>query len=209
MTGHSEQGRELRERINSVLSDTVYPYKDYVLKNSAGAALNVQIKECRADEHLDIVRLQNRVYEGINNRETFVLTTDEELSESLDKDICLGVYFEGSLIAFTLMVSNRRSPRNLGYQLDYSDDLCQKCVTNDTTFVHPDYKGFGIQRCLLGLKIDIALGLGADEILTTVSPENTISLKNIISEGFEIATKKAMYGGFERYILRRTLISGN
>lgn len=210
MAGHNQLGRELTEQINQLLSNIVYPYKDYVLKNSDGAALNIQIKKCRADEHDDIVKLQNIVYEGIDDRETFVLTTAEELAESLDKDICLGVYFEGSLIAFTLMISNRCSPRNLGYHLEYDEAICQKCVTNDTTFVHPDYIGFGIQRCLLSLKIDIALGLGADEMLTTVSPKNTISLKNIMSEGFEIAAKKPMYGDYERYILRKALIgSGN
>lgn len=205
MSNSVGQERQINEIADIVLSGSRGIYKDYTLINKEGELLKVKIKRCGPDELDEIIALQNRVYEHIDNKDTFVLTTAEELSESLVQDVCLGVYDGSGLIAFTLMVVNRLTSRNLGSSLGYEQPKCLKCVTNDTTFVDQGFKGYGMQRHLLKMKLAVALKLEADEMLATVSPENTVSLSNLLSEGFEIASEKNMYGGFKRYIMKKEI----
>jgi hypothetical protein len=44
------------------------------------------------------------------------------------------------------------------------------------------------------------VGIGA-----TVSPENQYSLNNALACGFVIADRREMYGGYDRYLLKKML----
>lgn len=167
-------------------------------------SLELSVRRCRQNELEDILALQQRVYEGIPDKKMFVQNTRDELSESLSEDICIGVYHKGKLAAFTLLVINRISPHSLACSLGLDEELCRRSVTYDTTFVDPRYTGYGLQRFLMALKDQYARKLGATEAYTTVAPENTVSLVNILSQGFEIVAEKPMYGGCNRFILRKT-----
>ena len=186
--------------------DKAFPEVLYDLKKNGMDVLQAVIRQCGRDELEDIIRLQSAVHDAVADKDTFVFSTEDELAESLDTDVCIGAYLDGRLIAFTLIVTNPCSPRNLGYYLDYSRERCQKCVTYDTTFVHPSYTGYGLQRAFLSIKEAIAIDLGAWEALATVSPDNAVSLRNLRAGGFEIAGEKSMYGERRRYIMRKSLI---
>jgi hypothetical protein len=177
-----------------------------VISKSSGPDLTVGVRLCKQDELADILALQMMVDGSITNKELFVCSAEEALNEALKTDICIGVYLNNCLIAFTLMIINPDSPENLGYHLKYSREQCMKCVTYDTTFVHPDYKGYSIQRLLISLKDSIAVELGACEALATVSPDNMVSLNNLKASGFEIAEEKQLYGTLNRYIMRKYLL---
>ena len=171
-----------------------------------GSKIELTIKRCGTEHIEDIISLQNRVYGCIKDKNTFVSTTIEELTDSLLLDACFGAFFNDSLIAFTLMVVNRECSRNLGIYLDYEPEKRLQCVTYDTTFIDPQYNGYGLQRFFIALKDSCARDLGATQALATVSPDNTFSIQNLLSSGFEIAAEKPMYGGFRRCILRKALI---
>lgn len=187
-------------------TDKAFPEALHILKKNGMQELRAVIRQCEKDELEEIIRLQSCVYGSITRKDTFVVSTEDELAESLDTDVCIGAYVNGRLIAFTLIVTNPYSPRNLGYYLNYSWERCHKCVTYDTTFVHPSCTGYGLQRVFLSVKDAIAADLGASEALATVSPDNAVSLKNLMNDGFEIADEKNMYGDRRRYIMRKTLI---
>ncbi len=178
----------------------------YILKKSGAASRRVLIRRCAEEELSDIMRLQKHVHDTMADKDAFVLTTEEELAESLASDICLGAYNDGGLIAFTLIITTPDSPRNLGCHLNYSRELYRKCVTYDTTFVHPSYTGYGLQSIFLSIKDALAARMGACEALATVSPDNTVSLNNLKAAGFEIAGEKTMYGGRRRYMMRKSLL---
>jgi hypothetical protein len=177
----------------------------FVLAHREKPEIKAFIRRCKAGDLEDILGLQTRVYTTISDKNTFVKTTEEELAESLVSDVCIGAYHLNTLIGFTLMVVNPLSPRNLGAYLEYSRQQCAKCVTYDTTFVDTAYKGYGLQRVFVRLKDKIAVDMGSFEALATVSPENGFSLNNLRASGFMIAGKKRMYGGYDRYILRKPL----
>lgn len=178
----------------------------YVLKSNNKPDLAISIRQCNIDDLDGIISLQSMVYDSIAEKKTFVYSTVEELTESLETDVCIGAYHHNNLIAFTLMVTNPYSPRNLGFYLNYSQEQCLKCVTYDTTFVHPDYKGYGLQRLFIALKDGVAKELGACEALATVSPDNITSYNNLKASGFLTVDEKKMYGALNRYIMRKALV---
>ncbi|NLA85687.1 MAG: hypothetical protein GX847_00065 [Clostridiales bacterium] len=178
----------------------------YILKKSGADSRRVLIRRCAKEELSDIIRLQKHVHDTIAHKDVFVLTAEEELAESLASDICLGAYNDGCLIAFTLIITTPDGPRNIGRHLNYGRERCRKCVTYDTTFVHPSYTGYGLQSIFLSIKNALAARMGACEALATVSPDNTVSLNNLKAAGFEIAGEKTMYGERRRYIMRKSLV---
>jgi GNAT superfamily N-acetyltransferase len=171
----------------------------------SGKACALTIKRCGPDHYAEILSLQRRVYESIPDKNTFVMTTEEELRESLLDDVCLGAFDGGRLVAFTLMVANRETPRNLGNYLNYSPQERARCVTYDTTFIDPAYHGYGLQRFFIAQKDEIAISLRAREALATVSPDNAYSLRNLRANGFQVASEQEMYGGVTRFVLRKKL----
>lgn len=74
----------------------------------------------------------------------------------------------------------------------------------DSAVVHPDWRGNGLQRKLLEAALSLVrpgiVGIGA-----TVSPENQYSLNNALACGFVIADRREMYGGYDRYLLKKML----
>lgn len=187
-------------------SDGTYQAEtSYILKRNSMPDITISIRQCKKGDLDSVIALQSIVYDSIDVKQTFVFSTTEELTESLDTDVCIGAYDHDNLIAFTLMITNPHSSRNLGFNLDYSVEQRSKCVTYDTTFVHPAYKGYGLQRLFLSLKDSIARALGASEALATVSPNNMTSLNNLKKSGFIVIDEKQMYGAFNRYVMRKYL----
>jgi GNAT superfamily N-acetyltransferase len=178
----------------------------YTLEKNGSTGLRVLIRRCVRDELEEILGLQQCVYDTVQDKDTFVLSTEKELAESLETDVCLGAYVNDRLIAFTLVVINPASARNLGYCLNYPQEISRGCATYDTTFVHPSYTGYGLQRLFLSLKDAAARENGAGVALATVSPDNRVSLNNLKAGGFEIAEEKRMYGDRLRYVMRKSLI---
>ena len=126
--------------------------------------------------------------------------------QSIEKDACLSVFCGDILAAYTLVVANRISPQNLGSYLGYSEEEMKECVTYDTTFVHPDFRGYGLQKQFIAWKDEEGRRMGAKWALCTVSPDNPNSLNNTLRAGFEIVEEKEMYGGIRRYVLRKALV---
>lgn len=174
-------------------------------KNKPGIELG--IRRCKQNELELILDLQQLVYDRIPDKNTFVLNTRDELLESLIHDVCIGVFHHGKLVAFTLMVANRLSQRNLACKLGLDERICRSSVTYDTTFVASEYTGYGLQRFLSNLRDRYAIGLGATDAYSTVSPDNAASLRNILSGGFQIIDERKMYGSYNRYILKKSFIS--
>ena len=108
------------------------------------------------------------------------------------------------MIAFTLMVAARPGYRNYGEYLDYTPEQLAKTVSMDTSFVLPEYRGFGLQQFFFELREQAATELlGATEALTTIAPDNEYSLNNAYKTGYEEIRRMTIYGGLERCILRK------
>jgi len=149
-----------------------------------------------------LMEFQSCVHSGIEDKEQFVFTDQNECSDSLNNDICIGVFSNNSLIAACILVINRDSDRNIGAKMGY-DPL--QSATLDSVFISPEYRGMGLQNYLISLRLELAAQLGAKYAFATVSPQNVHSLNNLQSSGFCSIYKGTMYGNFERFVMMRQL----
>lgn len=150
-----------------------------------------------------VLELQEYVLSCMPDKSLLCGCEEWEILESAEKDCSMGIFDGKKLAAFAQMVVNRDTPRNLGQKLGYP---YEKCVYYEIVFVHPDYRGLGLHAYALRRRDAIARELGAELGFVTVSPENAFSLKNITANGFELLERRAMYGGRDRYILKKKIV---
>ena len=97
-----------------------------------------------------------------------------------------------------------RSAHNYAAFLGVPREEWEHWANADSAVVHPDWRGNGLQRKLLEAALPLVrpgiVGIGA-----TVSPENQYSLNNALACGFVIADRREMYGGYDRYLLKKML----
>jgi len=150
-----------------------------------------------------VLELQDYVLSCMPDKSLLCGSEEGEILESVQEDCCMGIFDGKRLAAFAQMVVNRDAPRrNLGQKLGYP---WEKCVYYEIVFVHPDYRGLGLHAYALRRRDEIAKTLGAELGFVTVSPDNAFSLKNIMANGFEILERRRMYGGRDRYILKKNI----
>ncbi len=174
-------------------------------KNKKGNEQTFVFRRC-TPEHLEAISdLQERVIYALTDGSVFMRTTQEKLEESLRLDYCLAAFWGDTPAMVSIMVSSRISPRNLGWYLNYSEECLLRTVTYDTTFVDPAFRGYGLQRLSFRFKDAEAVSLGGKEALATVAPHNDASMHNLIAAGFTAVTRRILYGGRERWIMRKDL----
>lgn len=149
-----------------------------------------------------ILNLQEVVYQAMPDPSQLAPLTRNELIESLHLDSLIGLFnSQNELVAFTLLVANRKGTRNLA-----SDGRLnwRKCATLDMVMVHPSYRGNKLQQTLVATVIDRACNEETEYILATVAPDNTHSLDNFKQMGFTVAIPNlSKYGGLQRALLSK------
>ncbi len=93
---------------------------------------------------------------------------------------------------------------NYGYDLDLTEEELLQVVHMDTSAVHADYRGQGLQGKMVRTAEAELSGQGRKILLCTVHPENRYSLNNMLKQGYQIQRRVAKYGS-ERYVLRKDI----
>ena len=181
----------------------------YLVDNGVGKELyrtleakgkTLQIRDAWFDEMGEILKLQKMVYAGMSDNTMYVNTTRQELIESLHMDYVLGAYDGDRLVGVATFIDNRKTDRNLGSKMGFA---WEKCFTFDAVFVHPDYRGCGLQAEFIKIAKEKAKQDGASSIWCTVSPDNVHSHNNFTAMGFYVHKRRTpMYGGHIRDILK-------
>ena len=152
----------------------------------------------------EVVALQERIVDALPDKDLYQASTREEYLTQLTEDVCFIAECDGKTAGFSVMVPNDPdNPRNYGKYLDYSREQLAKTVSLDLTMVDPEFRGRGIQRIFNKLRIGTAIEMGAEEGLCTISPDNPYSYRNFLILNFVIIEEREMYGGKQRYILRK------
>ena len=161
------------------------------------------IRLCSSDDLDAIMQLQELICSTISDPDLFVATCREENAGYLiSPTIILGVFDQSRLIAYASLAFPGKNPDNLGWGLEWEESTVCRCAKLDTIVVDPDYRGYGLQRTLIRHCLSHAKCWNTDVIvLTTVSPANKYSLRNVQCEGFQILKRMNKYGGHDRYVL--------
>ena len=156
------------------------------------AALPVTIRRCGPADADAFYALQNEVRAAML----------ENIAAYLTDDLCLGVYDGPRLGAYFILRYCGQSEHNYAAFLGVPKSEWDHWANADSAIVHPDWRGNGLQRKLLEAAMPLLrpgiVGIGA-----TVSPENQYSLNNALASGFTIAARREMYGGYDRYLLKK------
>lgn len=161
------------------------------------------IRLCTLADLDDIMNLQERICASMPRPDLFVATCREEnVSYLTEPNAIFGTYEHGRLIAYASLAFPLEASDNLGWDLGWNADTVRRCAKLDTIVVDPDYRGHGLQCTLISHCLSYAKAPDPDcFVLTTVSPANTYSLRNVQSEGFQILKRMTKYGGRDRYVL--------
>ena len=166
------------------------------------AALPVTIRRCGPADADAFYALQNEVRAAMPHPEQFVPDTLENIADYLRTGVCIGAWQQGRLGAYLILRLCGQSDENYAAFLGVPQSQWQHWANADSAVVHPDWRGNGLQRKLLEAALPLVrpgiVGIGA-----TVSPENQYSLNNALASGFTIAARREMYGGYDRYLLKK------
>ena len=148
--------------------------------------------------------LQNEVRAGMPHPEQFVPDTLENIARYLRDDLCIGGWDGGRLGAYFILRYCGQDAHNYAAFMDIPREEWDGWANADSAIVHADFRGNGLQRLMLGAALPLFPGR-ITHIGATVSPENQYSLNNALALGFAIVSRREMYGGYDRYLLKKDL----
>ena len=154
----------------------------------------------------EVIKLQEIIAMNLPDKEIFRLTTVREFREILRRrESVIGIHSNGSLIAYNIVSIPGKDDDNFGADIGISsEDLC-KVAHLKAVVVHPEFRGFGLQRKMAAIHVKVLRDAGYEHVCSTVSPKNCISIKNHLASGFVIRGLKVKYGGWLRYIMYKNI----
>jgi GNAT superfamily N-acetyltransferase len=191
--------------------------KTGIVKKHVGESIEQEGYEMRLivqQELEEVVALQELVYSKLPNKQVLYMDSyDEMLTDMKLGAKIVGVFNQNQdLIAYRYVGFPGYDDKNLGYDINLPQKELGKVVHLETTVVHPDYRGNGLQSLTLQQMIPVVKEMGYKHMLCTVSPQNYFSLFNIMKNGLKIKALKRKYGdvnsgkdGLWRFILHRNL----
>lgn len=157
-------------------------------------------------DHMDsILRLQHIVLQTMENDNFLSPLTKEEYEYSIAHNLMIGAFVDNKLIAFRALALPPMDDDHLGIDIGLSSEKLGKVVYQEITNVHPDYRGFGMQKKLGVIIMEILDASTYTHVCATVAPFNIPSLKDKLSQGMVIGSLKKKYGGMLRYVFYKKI----
>lgn len=170
-------------------------------------ARTLAVRPGRAEDIPALLNLVQAVLDALPDPRLFVPTDAAGLRWQMEEGLLL-VLWDGDVpAAYVSAEYPGQDPRNYGHDLGVPAGELEAWANLDTTVVHPDYRGNGLQQRMIRLA-EQALRPGIRGIACTVSPHNPHSLANVLACGYTEACRKEKYGGYLRVVLKKELACG-
>ena len=152
-----------------------------------------------------IKTLQQVVIDSLEDNTILQPLSYEEFHNILsDHGVMLGAFHEDKLIACrALLKPDPNEDEHLGIDAGASD--LSRVLYQEVSFVHPSYRGQGLQKKLGARIMECVDGADFDVVCATVKPFNIASLKDKFSQGMHVVALKLKYGGKLRYVFAKKL----
>ena len=153
----------------------------------------------------EIEALQQEVVDSLEDKSILQPLSRDEFEHILGNNgVMLGAFESAKLIACrALLKPDPTEDEHLGVDARAVD--LSRVLYQEVSFVHPSYRGHGLQR-KLGQRIMELVNLADyDVICATVKPFNIASLKDKFSQGLHVVALKYKYGGKLRYVFAKYL----
>ena len=157
-------------------------------------------------DHLeDVLLLQDIVLGTLENKGFLSPLSKEEYAECIQNHLMVGVFIDERLIAFRTLAIPVIDEDHLGYDIGLSAEQLDKVVYQEITNVHPSYRGYGLQKKLGEIVMELLDSSPYTYVCATVAPFNIASLKDKLSQGMVIGALKRKYGNMLRYVFYKKL----
>ena len=179
---------------------------DIMLLNGYGEPATFRIERAGKEYLDDVLAMQDRIMNSLSDPDVYAPFTEEETVDQLWNDFCYVAFAEnGDIAGFSVLIPNNREDQsnNYGHYFDYDEEHLARTASMDFTMVVPEYRGYGLQRVFNKIRHGDAIKMGATEAITSISPSNPYSYNNFYVLQYEVVDRRKLYGGKDRYLLRK------
>ncbi len=179
---------------------------DIELMNGKGQPKTFHIRVAGPEDLDKVMQLQQTIMDALPNKDVYATYNREESLDALENDYCyMAEADDGKVAGYSVLIANTTPvvEKNYGHYFDYDEEHLSRTASLDLTMVPPEYRGYGLQRLFNKIRIGQALELGATEGLTSIAPTNPYSYNNFLILNFKIVDRRPLYGGKDRYLLRK------
>jgi hypothetical protein len=161
-----------------------------------------------------VMSLQELVYNNLPNKDVLATDTMDFIEGCIQDDgFIIGVHnSKNQLISYRMISLPNNRNDNMGIDLKLPQKELSQVAHLETTVVHPNYRGNGLQSKSLQLALPLLESKQIKHVICTVSPFNLFSLTNIMKNGLKIKVLTRKYGqaednsdGLWRFILHRDM----
>jgi len=155
-------------------------------------------------DYHEAIKLHGRVARGLSY-EIYVPTSKRDIRRLLGKEgISIGVWFDGRLISMRAVVTDGEWMGEILADMGFEEEPESKSVYTEHCIVDKEFRGNNIQF-LTHYALENSLTENFEDFYTTVSPKNNFSMQNVLGCNFVIIGLREMYGGYLRFILKKTM----
>lgn len=178
------------------------------LRKTAGQAQDA-FYELRYLEEKDLpllLSLQEAVALALPSPEIFRLDKPAYFRKHFEKSkSVIGAFSDGRLIAYGIISFPPPGEEHFGADIGLPPEELPKAAHLETSAVHPDYRGNGLQRKMFDIHFAALKAAGYRHTLCTVSPKNLPSIRNMFDCGMTVRALKIKFGWMLRYILHKDI----
>lgn len=177
-----------------------------MLSNKDNESVQAEFKVLDLDYLNQIMKLQEEIYDGLENKEFYSCSSIEEYEEIINgKGKILGCISsnDNKLVAMGVYVEYKYENHNYGYDVNILGENLLKVGQIESTIVSANYRGNKLQKVICLHLEEIGKEAGMKWICATVAPNNKYSLNTFKDLDYKIIVEKLKYGGLKRYVLMK------
>lgn len=176
-----------------------------------GHLQHVSTRMLQAQDFAAWMRLRDEVLQALPHPDCYVREEDEHAfftSHCGEGGQTIGVFHGDALIAYSMVgFPGAQDADNLGASVGMATAQRAQVAHIASCMVLPQWRGNGLQRTLLAVRLAMAQAHGRPIALAMVSPRNHRSRHNLMRQGMHVGWTGNI-GGLERHVLRINLHSG-
>ena len=163
---------------------------------------DIVYKLAQKDDAKIIYEIMNETYQNLENKNTFVCDTLNEIEEWLEKKGfgIIAYNNQKKIIGFLIVSYPGHSKKNLGYDIGLPKKELEKVAHMESTVVIPKYRGKGILQKLIQYAEKTIDRNNYKYFLATVSPDNPASFISLEKNGYQHIITKTKYNNLTRRI---------
>ena len=153
-----------------------------------------------------IYDLMVEVYEQLENKSLYVCDDLAFVKRHISQEgFTVVACTKEDKIVGSLILRIPDAEDNLGKDIGFSEEECQRVIHVESAVVAPLYRGNALQRRMLQIAETMIDRVKYSYLMATVSPDNPASYKTLESLGYELIVTKEKYDGLIRRIYRKEL----